>query len=168
MIITIQAVLNLVTSIVTFLGIGGVLFVSNKTLSKLIEQKPEIVFGFYSKMKVYLLEIKQKLSDSHKSPLKDSGDAEERQALSIISSDFLFFLKNQDWQVPLNEEVKTNFDMLIKYMLKFSLLADIKKTSHVANELYNDLEKIQNVITNLLTAIDTEQESIIDKYAEVQ
>ena len=53
-------------------------------------------------------------------------------------------------------------------MLKFSLLADIKKTSHVANELYNDLEKIQNVITNLLTAIDTEQESIIDKYAEVQ
>lgn len=47
MIITIQAVLNLVTSIVTFLGIGGVLFVSNKTLSKLIEQKPEIVFGFY-------------------------------------------------------------------------------------------------------------------------
>lgn len=80
----------------------------------------------------------------------------------------MFFLKNQDWQVPLNEEVKTNFDMLIKYMLKFSLLADIKKTSHVANELYNDLEKIQNVITNLLTAIDTEQESIIDKYAEVQ
>ncbi len=168
MIDTIQVVLNLVTSIVTFLGIGGVLFVSNKTISKLIEQKPEIVFGFYSKMKVYLLEIKQKLGDSHKSPLKDSGDAEERQALSIISSDFLCFLKNQDWQVPLNKDVKDNFDMLIKYMLKFSLLEDTKKTSYVANELYSDLEKIQNVITMLLEAIDAEQERIINKYTEVQ
>lgn len=168
MIDTIQVVLNLATSIVTFLGIGGVLFVSNKTISKLIEQKPEIVFGFYSKMKVYLLEIKQKLGDGHKSPLKDSGDAEERQALSIISSNFLCFLKNQDWQVPLNKDVKDNFDMLIKYMLKFSLLEDSKKASYVANELYSDLEKIQNVITMLLEAIDAEQERIINKYTEVQ
>lgn len=168
MIDNIQVVLNLITSIVAFLGIGGVLFVTNKTISKLNEQKPEIVFGFYSKMKVYLLEIKQKLGDRHKSPLKDSGDEEERQALSIISSDFICFLKNQDWQVPLNKQVKDNFDSLIKYMLKFSLLGDAKKTTYVANELYGDLEEIQKVIDALLKAIDYEQGRIIDKYANSQ
>lgn len=57
-------------SIISFLGLSGMIFVTHKNISKILEHSPEILFGYYSKMKVYLLELKTTLGQETETPLK--------------------------------------------------------------------------------------------------
>lgn len=164
----IKTVFDLAISITTFLGIGGLVFMSNKISNKLIEQKPEIVFGFYSKIKVYLLELRHKLGDSYKSPLSENSYEQEREKLGNFAIEFLSFLKTQDWQVPLNSNVQTNFDELTIFLLEISHLANKEESEYASKIALAKLTEIRQIIDEIINDIDIEQKNIITNYTNIQ
>lgn len=74
-----------IISIIGFLGLSGMIFVTNKNISKILEHSPEILFGYYSKMKVHLLELKITLGQEDETPLiatlVDSDISEEDESV---------------------------------------------------------------------------------------
>lgn len=118
-----------IVSICAFFGVGGMIFLTNKNISKILERSPESLFGYYSKLKIYLIEMKTTLGQTDDTPLLAllSGsnnksiplDDESVKKLQMVADNTVDFFKNQDWQIPLDfdfEDNLTNFLREITYL----------------------------------------------------
>lgn len=151
-------------SICAFIGVGGMIFLTNKNISKILERSPELLFGYYSKLKMYLIEMKATLGQTDDTPLlallSDSNrksiplDDESVKKLQGIADDIVEFFKTQDWQIPLDfdfERNLTNFLCEITYLESGNLTkcySDEKSVEEKHGEIIGLIDKLVDTITN--------------------
>ncbi len=161
-------------SIISFLGLSGMIFVTHKNISKILEQSPEILFGYYSKMKVYLLELKTTLGHETETPLKatlvDSKLSEEDESvnkLQDIIDKIIVFFKTQDWQIPLDfdfEETLSKLLVEIMYLEK----GNFCKCFSTEKEMKTKYKEMVCLIDSLIDKIIERQKKIAEKAEKSQ
>lgn len=163
-----------ILSIIEFLGLSGMIFVTNKNISKILEHSPEILFGYYSKMKVYLLELKITLGQENETPLiatlVDSDISEEDESVKKLQETvdkIIEFFKTQDWQIPLDFDFENSLsELMVEIMyLEKGNLCQCDSTEESIKTKYNNLIKL---IDSLIKKITDEQIDIAKKAKESQ
>lgn len=176
-------ILSGIAAVLAFFGVGGMVFITNKNISKLLERSPELLFGYYSKLKMYLIEMKTTLGQIDDTPLlallADSNkksiplDDESVKKLQSIADDIIIFFKTQDWQIPLDfgfERDLTNFLCEITYLESGNLTKcyseeDCVKTKY--GEIIGLIDKLIDTITYNQVEITKKafatQESLLNK-----
>lgn len=168
-----------IVSIVGFLGISGMIFVTNKNISKILEHNPEVLFGYYSKMKVYLLELKVTLGQEDETPLLvtlsntsedyDSVDEDDDSVKKLQGTidKIIEFFKTQDWQIPLDFDFENKLSQLmieLMYLEKGNLCRYNSSIDDVKSK-YNELIRI---IDDLTKRISKKQMEIDEKVKQSQ
>lgn len=163
-----------IISIIGFLGLGNMIFVTNKNISKILEHSTEILFGYYSKMKVYLLELKITLGQEDETPLTatlvDSDISEEDESVKKLQETvdkIIDFFKTQDWQIPLDFNFENSLsELMVELMyLEKGNLCQFNSSIENVKEKYNKLIKL---IDTLIKKITEEQNDIAEKAKESQ
>lgn len=164
--------LSIIFTLLNLLGLSGMTFYTNKRISKIIEKSPDILFGHYSKMKIYLLELKVTLGNEMDTPLFATLSKDYLENNNIITStesltkleelvgQIINFFKTEEWQIPLDLEFEQNLTELLKeimYLEKGNLCCyssnkeEVRDNLFLLNKLIDDLiEKINLVQKNIL------------------
>lgn len=170
-------ILTAILSIIAFLGLNGMMFVTNKNISKLMEHSFDVLFGYYSKMKVYLLELKITLGTEDNTPLlatlvdRDensiSEDDESVKKLCKVTEKIIDFFKTQDWQIPLDFDFEAKLSNLLTEImyLEDGNFCICNSDVESVNEQHR---KIISLIDELITKITTKQNEIAVKAQQSQ
>lgn len=166
-------------TVISFLGLSGMLFITNKSISKILEQSPEILFGYYSKMKVYLLELKATLGQENETPLLSTLVKRDETDDSVLYDDesvkkfqdvidkIVDFFKSQDWQIPLDFEFeKALSDLLLKIM--YLEEGNICQYNSTIEEVKKDYQEMVKLIDCLIKKINDKQNEITTKVQKKQ
>lgn len=167
-------VFTMLLSIISFLGLSGMIFVTHKNIAKILEHSPEILFGYYSKMKVYLLELKTTLGQETETPLMAtlvdcnlSEEDEPVKKLQDIIDKIIVFFKTQDWQIPLDfefEEALSKLLVEIMYLEKGNFCKCFSKEDEVKTK-YREMVDLIDKLTN---KISKKQEKIAEETEKSQ
>ena len=165
---------SLIASALNFLGLSGVLFVTNKSVSQIVEHNSEIIFGYYSKMKIYLKELKVTLGQETETPLfitlvdrecdekniRISKDSKLR--FEKVIDEFISFFKTHDWQIPLDSQFEYQLTTLIEKTLYLET-GNISKFNSSVEDVKEEYCELIELIDLLIDQINMYQKKLINK-----
>lgn len=153
-----------IVSICAFLGVGGMIFLTNKNIAKILEHSPESLFGHYSKLKMYLIEMKITLGQVDETPLLALLSDENSKSIDLndesvkkmqnIADDIVAFFKTQDWQIPLDFDFEKNLTNLLCEItyLESGNLTKCFSEEKIVNEKYLYIISLIDKLTNTITS----------------
>jgi len=177
-------ILGIIISLVSIFGVIVGVSMAYSYISKIKEKKYEAIFNFYSRLHMYLLEIKSKLGSPDKTVLLRKYEQkclekitnitipDEKETKSFIKfvNDFITFIKDTDNQIPLSSVILKNYNDLKKYLMSSTLLGKDTPYSEYKENYYvkNEHERILSKINMLIEKIESKQYKIVAKIEEKQ
>ena len=169
---------SILLSVVSVVGIVFGIITAHNFKSKIEDKRMDSLFSFYSRLKVYLLDFKNRLGKSpNKSVLlckytdNSVGDLDsfmkpkEDEVKSFIDFilNFIDFLKNSENQISINKSFHNDFRQIKITLFDLTELAGVTPYAEYNNNrpVSREYNTINSLIDNLLRIIENEQNTIL-------
>ena len=167
-------IVQLLSSIISLVFLLGVAFVTQKSLSKMAEERPYIIFGYCARLKEYLNYIEWNLGTQDRTPLynllsetyrgrEQVGGIPAPEKLVEVVEKLYQFLMSENIQIPLNMDFDNSLHELtqkLRPILGMGIDFPYESKEKVV-ELYNEITESISILQNMIT---NAQRELIEQY----
>jgi hypothetical protein len=169
-----RKIVDMLLTVVTIIGILYGIKTANSYKKNLDKKRKDSLFNFYARLKIYLMDFKNRLGASpdesillYKCPenslrtsenIKKPAKEEIKYFMDFIR-DFINFLKNTEEQISLDNEFNCDFGQFKNLLFKLVKLDEMAPYDD-RNFFIDEYNSTNLLVNKLLFSIDTYQESL--------